>query len=315
MAGAGPRNVDGVGALDRALAADHVDYPERLRDLDHPPDPLYLRGAWNHAGPVVAIVGSRNVPAEGIEMARRIAADLAREGVAVVSGLATGVDAAAHQGALDAGGRTGAVLGTPLDQCYPRDHDDLQRAVCASLGVMSELSPDSHGTRGTFQTRNRIIAALAHAVLVVQAGDRSGALHTVEAAERLGRPVGAMPWHADEIYGALPHRLIRERRAILVRHAADMLELLGERASPVLLAAQADRRAGMALPAAGGDAADTSATARVLAGLSRRAEPLDVVAARATLGAAETSAALLSLELAGLARREPGGRYRLARGA
>jgi len=295
--------------VDRALRIADPAYPARLRDLSDPPDPVFLRGPWDHDGPVVAIVGSRSALADGQEMARRFAADLAREGVAIVSGLAEGIDSAAHLGALEAGGRTGAVLGTPLNRCFPRSNDLLQARVAESLGLLSELPPVSHGTRGTFPRRNRLIAALAHAVVVVQGQERSGSLHTVAAAERIGRPVGAVPWHADEPFGAAPHGLIRERRAVLVRDAGDVLALIGEAPSRRFLAARAARAVGKR------PTADNGIEQRVLAGLSRRAEPLDVVAARASLGAAETIVALLALELAGLARREPGGRFRLSRSA
>lgn len=296
---------------DRAVRIGDPGYPERLRDLSNPPDPVFLRGAWDHDGLVVAIVGARRAQDDGLEMARRFAGDLAREGIAIVSGLAEGIDAAAHEGALLAGGRTGAVLGTPLDRTYPRRADGLQRRVADSLGLMSELPAGAHATRATFPTRNRLIAALAHAVIFVQGGEGSGALHTVAAAEALRRPVGAVPWDVDEPFAAAPHALIRSGRAVLVRDAADVMGLLEATPSATLLTARAaralGRRRGVALEAEG------ALERRVLAGLSRRAQPLDVVATRASLSAAETSAALLSLELAGLARREPGGRFRLAR--
>jgi len=307
---------------DRAVRIGDPGYPERLRDLSHPPDPAFLSGPWDHDGLVVAIVGSRGAQDDGLEMARCLAGDLAREGVAIVSGLAEGIDAAAHQGALLAGGRTAAVLGTPLDRTYPRRPGQLQRRVAESLGLMSEIPPGAHATRGTFSTRNRLIAALAHAVILVQGGEGSGALRTVEAAEALGRPVGAVPWHADEPLAAAPHALIRARRAVLVRHAEDVLDLLERTPSPALVAARAARAIGRRRGAAADEAGEAAAGTvepegahqrRVLAGLGRRAQPLDVVAARASLSAAETSAALLSLELAGVARREPGGRFRLAR--
>lgn len=312
--------------MDRALRIADPEYPARLRDLADPPDPVYRRGPWDHDGPMVAIVGSRSSLGDGLEMARRFAGDLAREGVAIVSGLAAGIDSAAHEGALEAGGRTGAVLGTPLDQCFPRSNAALQESVAHSLGLLSELPPGSHGTRGTFPSRNRLIAALAHAVVVVQGQERSGSLLTVAAAEAIGRPVGAVPWHADEPFAAAPHQLIRARRAVLVRDAGDVLALIGESPSTMFLAARAARAIGRRPRTKGEAGKDPSAAddrdavsgaleRRVLAGLSRRAEPLDVVAARASLSAAETSAALLGLELAGLVRREPGGRFRRSQSA
>jgi DNA processing protein len=302
--------------LTRVLHPDDPDYPSRLRDLSGPPSPVYVRGSWNHDGPVVAIVGSRNPTHTGVDFARSLAADLAREGAAVVSGLARGIDGAAHEGALSEGGRTGAVLGTPLDTVYPPEHHELHERLAASLGLMSELPPGAHATRATFATRNRMIAALAHAVVLVQGDARSGALLTARAAAAIGRPVGAVPWAPWDPLGQAPHALIRDRAAVLVRHAADVLALAGETPSLALKRAMAARfadgghqasdRRGPALP---------TAEQRVLAGLTRYPEPVDLVASRIALTAAETSAALLALELAGLCRREPGGRYRLARGA
>ena len=298
--------------MDRVLPIESPEYPARLRDLANPPDPLFVRGAWDHEGPVVAIVGARSALGDGLEMARRLAAGLAREGAAVVSGLARGIDAAAHEGALEAGGRTGAVIGTPLDLVYPPAHRDLQGRVARSLGLMSELPPGAHPARSTFVSRNRMLAAIADLVVLVQGDLESGALRTVEAAERLGRPVGAVPWHAEEPLAAAPHALIHDRRAVLVRDAADVLELAGEPRSPLLATARA-AAAGAAAGVLAGVAAG-SPESRILAALTRRPEPLDVLALRASLGAAEASAALLSLELAGVARREPGGRFRRARG-
>jgi DNA processing protein len=302
--------------LTRVLHPDDPDYPSRLRDLSGPPSPVYVRGSWNHDGPVVAIVGSRNPTHTGVDFARSLAADLAREGAAVVSGLARGIDGAAHEGALSEGGRTGAVLGTPLDTVYPPEHHELHERLAGSLGLMSELPPGAHATRATFATRNRMIAALAHAVVLVQGDARSGALLTARAAAAIGRPVGAVPWAPWDPLGQAPHALIRDRAAVLVRHAADVLALAGETPSLALKRAMAARfadgghqasdRRGPALP---------TAEQRVLAGLTRYPEPVDLVASRIALTAAETSAALLALELAGLCRREPGGRYRLARGA
>jgi len=301
----------------RALEPAHPDYPVRLRDLSSPPAPIFLRGPWDHAGPVVAVVGSRGAQSEGIEFTRAFAGDLVREGIAVVSGLARGIDAAAHEGALAAGGRSGAVLGTHLGRVYPREHRELHERLAQSLGLMSELPPGANSTRGTFAARNRILAALSHAVILVQAGEKSGALLTVEAAEALGRPVGAVPWNPTDALAATPHALIRERRAVLIRDAGDVLALVGEAPSSLLAAALEARSAASRAASAGAAPESEGATLerRVLAGLGRRAEPLDVIAARADLPAAETSAALLALELAGLARREPGGRFRLARGA
>ena len=301
----------------RILLPEDAGYPKRLRDLSSPPSPLDLDGPWDHDGPVVAIVGSRNPTPAGIDFTRVLAADLAREGAAVVSGLARGIDAAAHEGALSEGGASGAVLGTPLDTVYPPENAELHERLRRSLGLMSEIASGGHATRNTFAARNRMIAALAHAVVLVQGDGRSGALLTARAGAAIGRPVGAVPWAPWDALGEAPLALIRERGAVLVRHAADVLALAGETPSTSLaraLAARARSRArerGVAMSEVPGIPRHEE---RVLGGLTRDPEPIDLVASRAALSAAETSAALLALELAGLARREPGGRYRLARG-
>ncbi len=302
----------------RALDPGHPEYPARLRDLSRPPAPIFLQGPWDHAGPIVAVVGSRNARPEGIELTRWLAGALAREGIAVVSGLARGIDGAAHEGALEAGGRSGAVLGTPLDEVYPPEHRDLHEQLATSLGLMSELAPGTPTTRRTFAARNRILAAISHAVILVQADVKSGALITVRAAERLRRPVGAVPWNPTDELAASPNALIREGRAVLIRNARDVLTLMGEAHSPVVATGAPVAPVATTATAPSSRALDDprpSIERRVLAELGRRAEPLDVVATRADLPAAETSAALLALELAGLARREPGGRFRLAPGA
>ena len=287
----------------RALYRDDPAYPSALLALSRVPSVAYLSGDWNHEGPKVALVGSRNATDDGVDVARGLAAALARRGVAVLSGLARGVDAAAHRGALDAGGKTGAVLGTPLDQCYPLEHGDLQREVAASLGLLTEQPPGAPVTAGTFATRNRLLAALADAVVVVQGRAKSGALLTAEAARRLGKPVGAVPWDCRDPLGESPHALIRSRAATLIRGVDDVLELLGVAS-----------RAGASTP---GPVSPWAAAPPIGAGeerlwraLRERPRPLDAAAREAEITIAEASAALVRLELAGRARREPGGDVR-----
>lgn len=294
----------------RAVSRDDSDYPPRLRSLAHPPDVLFLSGPWDAFGPVIALVGARDATEDGRDLARSLAGELALGGAAVVSGLARGIDAAAHEGALRQGGRTGAVLGTGVERCYPRDHEALQAALRRSLGLMSEVVPGDPPRRSTFASRNRLLAALADAVVIVQGRESSGALLTVEAARSLGRPVGAVPGDPRDPLSAAPHALIRSGRATLVRDAADVLALCGRDAA---LPATAPRDAAPA--AAPSPPPRSGSAARVLAALRRRAEPLDDVAERAGLTTAAAAAALVSLELQGLARRDPGGGYRRARGA
>lgn len=192
-------------------------YPTRLLHLADPPPVLFLRGRTELvADPGVAIVGSRRSTERGRDAARRIGAAVSRVGVPVVSGMALGVDAAAHQGALDAGGPTIAVLGTGADVAYPRGHRALFRHLLADGLVVSEFMPGTPALRHHFPRRNRIIAALSDAVVVVEAGERSGALITVEHALDLGLEVWAVPGPFDEAFCAGSNALLADGARPLV---------------------------------------------------------------------------------------------------
>lgn len=286
-------------------------YPKRLKRLASPPRVIHLAGPWEHDGPIVAIVGSRDATGDGIDFTESLAAELVQADAAVVSGLARGVDAAAHRGALRAGGQTGAVLGTGLDQCYPRGQEALQDAVRSSLGLMSEVPIGTKPRPGMFAARNRIVAALADVVVVVQGRETSGALITAEEARRIGVPVGAVPWDPRDPLSAAPNGLIRAHEAVLVRGVDDVLALAGANDSPLRRSATARSRT-MDRPAPRTKLPDPES--RALAALRTKPQSLDQVAERAGLSAAAAGAALLALELAGLARREPGAQYRRSGG-
>lgn len=293
-------------------------YPPRLAALRQPPKRVFLEGPWDHDGPCVAIVGARRATGDGLDVARELAAALASRGVAVLSGLAHGIDAAAHEGALDAGGRSGAVLGTPLGSVYPRNHRALQARVARSLGLLSELPPGAPATRGTFAARNRLLAALSDAVILVQGRARSGALNTVRAALELGRPVGAVPWDPREEFGEAPLGLVKERNAELIRGADDAMELLGVfgAAGPELRArfgGLGGRPEASAAAAAAAIGSLAPGEARLFAALRLRREPLEAAARRAEMPIGEAGAAFVTLELLDLARREPGGFVRRVR--
>ena len=282
-------------------------YPAPLRDLQAPPGVIYAEGSWDLDGPRIAVVGSRNATEDGKDFAEWIAAELAASGIAILSGLARGIDAAAHRGALRAGGRTGAVLGTSLDGCFPAEHAELQSAVARSLGILTEVPPGAPPTRATFATRNRIVAALAEAVILVQGEADSGSLITAKAAQKLGRPVGAVPWDPRERLAEAPLALLRAQGAVLVRNADDVMEMLGVRRSAPVAAA----------PAAESDASHPLARGAhetlLYEALRNLPQPLESAARRAGLGIAEAGAALVTLELLGRARREPGGTVRRVR--
>jgi DNA processing protein len=273
-------------------------YPARLSDLAGPPAVLFAAGGERLAvllrEPAVAIVGARRASAYGVEVARSLARGLSAAGVAVVSGMALGVDSAAHEGALEAGARTVAVLGGGADVPYPASKRVLHATLAEEAAVVSELPPDFRPRRWTFPARNRIIAALAELTVVIEAAERSGALITARIARDLGREVGAVPGHVTSPLAAGPNALLRDG-AHLVDGPQAVLDLLfGVGARDVVL------RAG-----------DTGLEPRLERTLRAVREGRDTVATLAAAGAAppEVMATLGELELRGLVRRGPGGRW------
>jgi len=202
-------------------------YPERLAYTARPPHLLFCAGRsdLNDSLPI-AIVGTRRADSYGLRHTRRLARELAEKGVCIVSGLALGVDAMAHWGALDAGGRTIAVLGSALDQLYPKENRALMEKILESGGsVVSEYPPGIGPTRYSFVQRNRIVAGMSAGVLVTQAPHKSGALSTVNYALEEGREVFALPGDIDRFGSQLPNKLIAEG-AHPVNTAQDILPLV-----------------------------------------------------------------------------------------
>ena len=169
------------------------DWPDQLDHLDRPPAGFWQLGTVGPASPSVAVVGSRQATFGGVDIARTIGRELGAAGIQVVSGMALGIDAAAHEGALDAGGTTIAVLGCGIDVCYPQRHVALRSRIANSGSVITEEPAGTPPLQYNFPKRNRIIAALAYAVVVVEATERSGALSTARWAADLGRDVLAVP--------------------------------------------------------------------------------------------------------------------------
>lgn len=202
-------------------------YPALLSRIDDPPGLLFVRGTILPQDSLsVAIVGARHATAYGLKVAEQLGAALARAGYTVVSGLARGIDAAAHRGALRAGGRTIAVLGSGVLNIYPPEHADLAREVIDSGALISELPPLTAPHEGTFPQRNRIVSGLSLGVVVVQAADRSGALITARLATEQGREVFAVPGAIDCRMSRGTHQLIRDG-AKLVESVDDILEEFG----------------------------------------------------------------------------------------
>lgn len=204
----------------------HDAYPPRLAGIDDPPFVLYYRGTLPAEEPAVAVVGSRRATPYGLAVAEKLGHDLARAGVWVVSGLARGVDMAAHRGALAAGGRTVAILGSGLNRIYPPEARSLARSIAEAGSVVSEFPPAAAPLAGNFPARNRIISGLSLGVVVVEGGRQSGALITADMAAEQGREVLAVPGPVTSEASRGPHALLRDGAA-LVESAADVLETLG----------------------------------------------------------------------------------------
>lgn len=200
----------------RAVSFFDSDYPGALRFIFDPPPVLYVLGELIPADvEAVAIVGSRTATGYGLDAARGIAADLARRGVTVVSGLARGIDTAAHRAALDAGGRTLAVLGSGVDWIYPVRNRKLAVEIRSAGAILSELPPGTHPQAAHFPRRNRIVSGLSQAVVVVEAGAASGSLITARLAAEQGREVCAVPGRIRSPETRGTHRLLREGAALV----------------------------------------------------------------------------------------------------
>lgn len=211
-------------------------WPVELDDLeDHAPILLWVRGdVAQLASPTrAAIVGARAATAYGDAVARELAGDLAATGTMVVSGGAYGIDGAAHRAALGAGGSTVAFLAGGVDRAYPAGHQQLFEHIRSSGAVVSELPCGAAPTKWRFLARNRLIAALGHATVVVEAGWRSGSLNTAGHASALGRPLGAVPGPVTSAASAGCHRLLREYDAVCVTNAQEVRELIGVDVEPI----------------------------------------------------------------------------------
>jgi len=269
-------------------------YPERLRELDDAPPVVYLRGRWEGtAGPAAAIVGTRRPSPYGVNVARTLGEALGRAGAVVVSGLARGIDRAAHEGALREDGMTVAVLGCGIDVVYPPEHRSLIEAMLARGGVVSEVPIGMRPRPQQFPPRNRLISALAQAVVVVEGGVDSGSLITARHAAVQGRPVYAVPGSVFSAASRGPHHLL-VRGARLLQDPGPLLEAVGLAWRP-----------GTSGPAAG----LTDTETRVFAVLDEQPEQIDRIIARAALDAGCVAAALATLELRGLVRQCPGKRF------
>jgi DNA processing protein len=272
-------------------------YPAKLRQIPDPPPILYQAGPWEPDGrPTLAIVGTRKPTAYGLAVAEQLGRDLARLGAVVVSGMARGIDSAAHRGALAEGGTSIAVLGGGADLCYPREAASIYRAMKERGAVLSEQPPGTEPRRENFPERNRIISGLADGVIVVEAGERSGTLITVTQALQQGREVFAVPGPITSPMSVGPHRLIREG-ACLVESARQVLEELGfldTSEGPI------DRSPSLAL---------SPEEQRLLGWMGTEPRRPDDLVLSCGLSVAEVQATLTMLEIRGAVRRLPDGQY------
>ena len=279
-----------------------VDFPTPLKQIPDPPLVLYMKGQWVDEDQVaVAVVGSRRASLYGQQIAERLAYDLAIRGVTVISGLARGIDAAAHRGALKAHGRTLAVLGNGLASIYPPEHKELAEQVAERGAVLSEYPMRMEPLAQNFPRRNRLISGLSLGVVIVEAARRSGALITADCALEQGREVFAVPGKVDSVTSQGTHQLLKQG-ARLVTSVEDILEEL--RLVP-LTAGGAEPAGGSTVVAAGLAEAET----RVLACVEADPRTIDAIALESGLGMPEVSSLLLQLEVKHLVRQLPGKRF------
>ncbi len=285
------------------------DFPPLLGESPQAPAALWVAGdpvkLWT---PQLAIVGARNATPTGLAIARDFAGTLARAGLAITSGLAEGIDAAAHVAALDAGMPTIAVCGTGLAHVYPKRHAALAARIAAGGALVSEFAPDTGPRTAHFPRRNRIIAGLALGTLVVEAGMRSGSLITARLATEQGREVFAIPGSIHNPLARGCHRLIRDG-ATLVEEATEVLSALAPLASRLGHAIATRLAECQPKDAPGTASARGSDAASVLRALTGGVGDIDAMVAVTGLDAARVSAVLVLLELDGRVAQAAGGRW------
>lgn len=301
----GMRN-DAALARELSLAARHqvrlvtladAEYPERLRTIPDPPLALYIRGSLVEADQcAVAVVGARHASRYGLQAAEQLSEALAQRDVTIVSGLARGIDAAAHRGALQAAGRTIAVLGSGFAHLYPAEHAPLAAQIAEHGAVISEYPMETRPLAHHFPRRNRIISGLSLGVVVVEAAARSGALITADCALEQGREVFAVPGPITAVTSQGTHGLVQQG-AKLVTSVDDVLEELGLNEAPAMARVSGASAEEIRLP---------ESERRIFACLRREPRDLEAIAEESGLALPEVSCLLLQLELNRLVRQLPG---------
>ena len=280
------------------ITAEDAEYPSALREIHDPPIVLYVRGHLTERDRnAVAVVGSRKATHYATESAKKLSFQMAYAGLTVASGLARGIDTAAHQGALAAKGRTIAVIGSGLGELYPPENAELADRIAASGAVISEFPIDTKPDRQTFPIRNRIVTGMSFGVLVVEAGANSGALISANMAAEQGRTLYAVPGRIDSPAALGSNRLIQQG-AKLVITVDDILDDL-----PLVFREKPD------LPAAAPAVDLTPEQQKILDAIGSEEMPLDSVIATSGLTAAVVSSTLLALEIRRLVKQLPGKRF------
>lgn len=284
-----------------------TDYPRLLLETPSPPPMLYYRGEVNlqeNLGhkPLVGIVGTRQPSEYGIRWTRQISTALAKNGFTVVSGMAEGIDTVSHSAAMKAGGRTIAVLGTGVDVVYPHKNQDLYKQILTSGIVVSEYPAKTPPDRTHFPRRNRIIAGLSRAILVMEAPIKSGALITATYANDFGRDVYALPGRLDDIPSQGCLKLISQGASTIIKEIDELLKMLG--AIP-----QLDVVDKSAIPEQLSVPRLPSELQQVLDAIATDALPFDLIIQQTGMNVGSVSSALLQLELMGIISQLPGMRY------
>lgn len=290
------RKADALGA--RIITAEDDEYPAALREIHDPPIVLYVLGRITERDRnAVAVVGSRRASHYATECAKKLSFQMAYAGLTVVSGLARGIDTAAHQGALAAKGRTLAVIGAGLAHVYPPENAELAERIAGSGAVLSEFPIDTKPDRQTFPIRNRIVTGCSFGVLVVEAGANSGALISANQAAEQGRTLYAVPGRIDQPTCLGSNRLIQQGAKLVVT-VDDILDDL-----PLVFREKPELPAAMAAPDLAPD------QQKILAAIGAEETSLDTIIATSGLTAAAVSSTLLALEMRRLVKQLPGKRF------
>ena len=306
-----------TAAAAMCITRDEISYPANLREIPLPPERLWVRGRVEADDTLaVAIVGAREATQYGIGCAERLAADLAARGITIISGLARGIDSAAHRGALRAGGRTIAVLGSGVDVIYPPENRRLALEVAEGGAVVSQFAPGTPPLAGYFPVRNRVIAGLSLGVVVVEAAEKSGSLITAGLAGELGREVMAVPGPLTSLMSRGAHRLIQDGAA-LVQGWEDVVGQLPlrfrDQVKPVAVPANAGGPDHLAHGLHAEGHADREAgndeSLLLLRVIGREPVGIDQIIERSGLAPGRASALLMTLEIEGRIRQLEGKRF------